>query len=189
MFKKKQFNKKYIVIAFAVVALLMAVLFTYKKFYKSEPKRTYEALVSVREMSGAGSAEEKARSTMYPGDVIAIKEGVGSWSMTERVSYLIVKLSITESQANKLVSPLAKKVDKNKVDEEVERMKESNLDISKEDLKRFKEEAENREDTIRQREYSLNLKEILPENFDTNSLVSGQPVEDKIFGWNVVDNR
>lgn len=189
MIKKLLKKKKLVIAIFLAIIVLVAAFLAFKKFYKPEEKKIYEALVSVREMSGAGSAEEKARSTMYPGDVIAIKEGAGNWSTTEQVSYLIVKLNLKPSEAAKLTSPLTEKVSSDEVEAEVKRFKESNPDLKKEDMERFEEEAENRENTLRQREYYIDLKKILPENFDPNSLVGGQPAEDKIFDRKVIEKR
>ena len=174
-----------IALVLAIIILVTAFL-AFKKFYKPEELKSYEALVSIREMSGAGSAEEKARSTMYPGDVIAIKEGAGNWSTTERVSYLIVKLNLKPSQAEKLTRALTEKPSSDSVEVEIKRFKESSPELKKEDIERFEEEAKNRDITLKQREYRINLKKILPENFDPNTLVNGQPTEGKTFGWEAV---
>lgn len=133
-----------------------------------DEKARYEVLVSVRDETSPDPEEDK-RSSMKKGYVIGVYNEGQKWSDTERISFLILKMELTQEQKEKLTRPIEKEIKREKSPEE----------------KREGEEDMPEMETISIREYKIGLEEIGFE--DPNSLLKGQPFEDKVFGWEVVE--
>lgn len=176
--------KPYLTKRNAIILLLAAVLviagyFAFKKFYKPSPIHTYEALIAVRNQFNPDPVED-LRTSLKAGDVLLTLPEGHSWSQTERVSYLILKMRLTEDQAQTLVSPEEKKAVelKPKTEEEKKQAEE-----------RKKTEGDrDRMETVRARRYRIMIEKLDP-NFDPNILLEKQPYLDKIYDWNIVEKK
>lgn len=171
MFQSLNGKKLYLFLAIiAAVAGLIFVVFKIKESQKPENQiSTYEALVNIVDEKTADPIED-ARSSLKKGDVIAIfPEGHG-WSDTEKNSYLIVKLKITEKEMKELTAAKVRKVEGKKP--EADQKNEKN------------ERTE--EETILARQYKLNLPE-----FDTKKFWSDhqQPFANQVFGQEIIEKK
>ncbi len=165
-------NKKaylFLAIIIAIAGLIFAV-FKIRENQKPENQiAIYEALVNIVDEKASDPVED-ARSSLKKGDVIAIfPEGHG-WSDTEKNSYLIIKLKITEKEMKELTLAKTQKVER----------KKSEIDQENDKMERMEEE------TILARQYKLNLPE-----FDTKKFWSDhkQPFENRIFGNEIIEEK
>jgi len=152
---KKRF--RIVILSAAAVAVLAGGFFgfwRYQKYQKENPFGVWETLVVLRSQEGAASDEEDAKNNLKRGDVTAVRAAGHSWSQAEYKSYLLVKIEGRKNEVEKLLEPLEKDVEKKDGQEQPER------------------------EVIRLRRYQLNLDKI---GFSGDQVVSGQPVEDKIF--------
>ncbi|MDX9855990.1 MAG: hypothetical protein WC260_04255 [Candidatus Pacearchaeota archaeon] len=163
---------KITIIAFILAVAVSGAIWIFMKTSEDDwggEKARYEVLVSVRdEMSP--DPEEDRRSSMKKGYVIGVYDEGQKWSDTERISFLILKMELTQEQKEKLTRPIEKESEREKSAEEKEREGE-------EDMKEM--------ETISIREYKIDLEKIGFE--DPNSLLKGQPFEREVFGWEVVE--
>ena len=95
-------------LAAGVTAIATGGFFLVKKFWPSGPVLTYEALVAVTDQKNSDPVED-AKSSLKAGDVLVILPEGHSWSDTEKISYLILKINLTEDQAQKLLQPEQRK--------------------------------------------------------------------------------
>jgi hypothetical protein len=171
-------KKKAAIILGALVVLVVGVSFGWK-YLKPQPKKVYEALIAVRSQSNADPVED-AKNSLKAGDVILVLPEGHRWSDTEKFSYLLLKMNLTEKEAQTLVSPEEKKavIPKPKTDEE-----------KKQQAERKKAEGDRQQmETVRARRYRIKLEE-LDKNFDPNVLLNGQPYLDKIYDWKIVEKK
>ncbi|EKE21466.1 MAG: hypothetical protein ACD_7C00229G0001, partial [uncultured bacterium] len=92
---------------------------------------------------------------------------------TEKFSYLILKIKLNEKEAQKIVEPVEKEIDKKTLSEEQKKM--------------MKEEKnpQTQKEVVAARKYKIDLEKI---GFsDPNSLLKGQPFEGRVFGWGIVE--
>lgn len=163
-----------VTILFIAVALVIAgAIWGFNKISRDGglaggEKARYEVLVSVRDESNPDPEEDK-RSSMKKGYVIGVYNEGQKWSDTERISFLILKMELTQEQKEKLTRPIEKEIKREKSPEE----------------KREGEEDMPEMETVSIREYKIDLEKI---GFsDPDSLLKGQPFADKVFGWEVVE--
>lgn len=111
-------KKRFAILIVIILMLVCAVLFFGIKFFKKEsrekPKENlkieelqgevYEALIQLFDQ-GSNSPERADSSSLKKGDVVVIFPEKHSWSETEKTSYLILKLKITEEEADRLLQP------------------------------------------------------------------------------------
>jgi hypothetical protein len=175
-------------IAGAVLLIILSAGGWYAKknlFKPPLPKKVYEIAVQVRSQENSDPVEDM-RTSMKAGDVIVVQDEGHSWSNTEKVSYLILKMSLDEEQKAKLTSP----EERDQTRKEKEARKPKDFDkMPKEERKRFENEMEGRGQkvTVRTRKYRIDLEEL---NFtDPNTLLSAQPYPDKIFDWGIVEEK
>jgi hypothetical protein len=172
-----------------VAVIAVASIFLLRKddnrgMERGEPAE-YEVAVQVRDQLSSDPAED-ARTSLKAGDVVVIQPAGHSWSMTERVSYLILKIKLDNIQKSDLVSPEERELSKKEIKA---RRPEKWDEMPKEDRKRFEEEEKMRPqtETVRPRKYRIDLEKI---GFtDPNSLLNGQPFADKTFDWDVVEKK
>ncbi len=134
---------------------------------KESGDKVYEVLVAVRDQHNSDPEEDK-KSSMKKGYVIGVYDDGHNWSETERKSYLILKMRLSEKEKSKLTEPV--KVKKKKEEKE-KKTEESNP-------------VENME-MVGIRKYKINLEKI---GFaDPKKLLEEQPFQDKIFDWKIVE--
>lgn len=178
----KKIARAWRLILFIIVVLALAAaliwgiyqgvnkLFFHGKWGGGEVKN-YQVLVSVHDFSMPDPVEDK-KSSIKKGYAVGIYDENHEWSDTEKVSFLILKMKLNETQAAELMAPVEKDIDpKTLPKEEQDRLKQE-------------KDAPPQKETLAARAYKINLEKI---NFsDPNSLLSGQPYPDKVFGWEIV---
>jgi len=177
--KSLPINKKKAAIVLGALVVLIVGGYLGYKYLKPQPKKVYEALIAVRSQANADPVED-AKNSLKAGDVLLLLPEGHRWSDTEKVSYLILKMNLTEKQAQTLVSPEEKKavIPKPKTDEEKKIAEE-----------RKKAEGDRQQmETVRARRYRVKLEE-LDKNFDPNILLEKQPYLDKIYDWKIVEKK
>lgn len=171
-------SKKTIIIALVVLSVVVIGSFVGYKALKPQPKKVYEALIQVRSQSNPDPAED-VKTSLKAGDVLVVLPEGHNWSQTERVSYLILKMNLTEEQARKLLEPEEKVEMVNLPKEEIEQAKKEGQKIEKEREQRT---------TLRTRRYRIMIEEIDP-SFDPNVLLERQPFLDKTYDWKIVEKK
>ncbi|PIP33673.1 hypothetical protein COX22_03055 [Candidatus Falkowbacteria bacterium CG23_combo_of_CG06-09_8_20_14_all_49_15] len=147
-------------------------------------KRIYEIAIVVRGQQNPDPAEDR-KNSLKAGDAL-IAQGEGhQWSVTEKTSYLILKMNLTDKQAEALTRP-----------EEVEI---AFSDLSAEEQKRIEEEKalaekegrdyteETRRETVRARAYRVKIEKLPP--FNPDLLPAGQPFLDQVYDWAMVEKK
>jgi len=177
--KSLSINKKKAAIVLGALVVLIAGGYFGWQYLKPQPKKVYEALIAVRSQANADPVED-AKNSLKAGDVLLTLPEGHNWSQTERVSYLILKMNLTEDQAQTLVAPEERKAVEPKPKTEEEK---------KQAAERKKAEGDrNRMETVRARRYRIKLEE-LDKNFDPNILLKKQPYLDKIYDWKIVEKK
>jgi uncharacterized membrane-anchored protein len=181
-------NKKIIFIS-AVCFLIVASSFVIKKkFFNNEVIKTYDVLVQVRDQKTGDSEDEDMKTSLKKGDVVLLKEEGHVWSNTEKVSYLILKMNLTEKEAQKLTESVYKKLSRKEIKKEVEKFKKERKDVSDEELDSFKDELKNRRKVVVLRKYAIDFEKYFSD-FKKEDLLYGQPYDDKIFDWFIVKRK
>jgi len=153
IFQNKGKNK--IFFLFATVFLLLLIgsiggFFGWKKYQvKKNPIGVYAVAVIIRDQTSANPEEDQA-SSLKRGDAIAVRAENHEWSDTEKISYLILKIRMSQKMAENLLMPKEKITDKK--DAQGEKIKE----------------------TIVARAYKINLEKV---GFSGNQVISGQPLK------------
>ena len=164
-----------ILFVLVIVGVVYVIFWSVKKFVVDEwsggEVRTYQVLAAVYDEKNSDPIEDK-KSSMKKGYVIGVYEENHEWSETEKVSYLILKMSLNEKEVDKITQPIQKKIDIKTLTEEQQQMmkEEKNAEVQKE--------------TVSARQYKIDLEKI---GFsDPNALLQGQPFEGKIFDFKIV---
>jgi hypothetical protein len=183
-------NKKNLKKAIIIIGLLFVVLYAITLIFKNLDKNKndrssqgYEALIQVRDQTSRDPVED-ARASLKAGDVIAVFPAGHSWSGTERMSYLILRLDITEEQSRKLTEPVTKK---HEPTAEEKKSQEERAKNAKENDRKMMDMERNRMDTVRARAYRIKMSKF--KGFDPNQLMNGQPYMEKMYGWNIVEKK
>ncbi|KKP84424.1 MAG: hypothetical protein UR83_C0021G0001 [Candidatus Moranbacteria bacterium GW2011_GWF2_35_54] len=151
-----------ILFVLVVAGLIYAIGWSVNKFilkgkWGSGETKTYQILVAVYDEKNSNPIEDK-KSSMKKGYVIGV--------------YGERKIKLNEKEAQKIVEPVEKEIDKKTLSEEQKKMmkEEKNPEVQKE--------------VVAARKYKIDLEKI---GFsDPNSLLKGQPFEGRVFGWEVV---
>lgn len=187
MEKLKKFLKpKIIGVAVMIVLVLVLGVKFGAKIFKPEPKQIYEVAVFAHSQNNSDPEEDK-KTSMKKGDVLVTMKDGHNWSRTEMVSYLILRMELTEEQAQKLTQSDEREIpykelsdeEKQRIDEEKERAKEEDRDYTEEP----------RRETLRPRLYRIKLEDEKFEGFNRVQLINGQPYYDEVFGWGIVEKK
>ena len=184
LFKKcKDYSlKKKILTAVLIVVVLYGGWFLAFKVFKSAPKQIYEVAVYAHNQSGSDSS-----SSMRMGDALVVMKEGHSWSHTESISYLILKMSLSEEQAQKLSMADEKEIPfKQWSDEEKQRAEEEEARAKEEDREYFEEP---KRETLRPRLYRIDFEDKVFEGFTRVQLMQGQPYKDMVFDWGIVEKK
>lgn len=162
-------------LALGLAAIITGGFFLAKKiFWKPAPTMVYEALVAVTDQK-AGDPAEDLRSSLKAGDVLVILPEGHSWSDTEKNSYLLIKMKLTEEQAKNLTQP-----------EQKER---------KQEARNTEQKAQSKEDsggpqmeTIRARAYRLKIETL---GFDVQKFWENpvQPYLNQTFDKKLIEKK
>ena len=182
---KKISLKKAAVFGIILVILAVGVYFAATKIFKPAPKKVYEVAVVVRSQNNP-DPEEDRRTSLKAGDVLVVQDEGHNWSRTERISYLILKMNLTEDQKIKLTAPQEKEIKFRDLPEEEKKRIEEEKKRAKEEGREYREEPHR--ETLRARAYRINLKKYFPE-FKPTDLLSGQPYLDKVYDWGIVEKK
>ncbi len=182
------FSKKVLtllVIALVVIAAGVTLIMKKGGFGKDQPKQDYEIAVQVRDQHNSDPVEDM-RTSMKAGDVLVVQKAGHSWSNTEQVSYLILKMNLNDEEKAKLVEQEERKLSR----KEIKARRPANYDdLPKEEKKRYEEMEEGRPqtETVRPRKYRIDLEKL---GFsDPNVLLSGQPLLGKTYDWSIVEEK
>lgn len=186
-FKIKKIKNTKFVIIFGVLLLIILAAATYRlNRIRLEPKKIYNVVVMVRSQNNSDHEEDK-RTSLKTGDVLMVKEDGHKWSSTENVSYLILKMNLTEEQAQKIIEPVEVKLSKDEINKEMEQFKQDRQDIPEEELNAHEEELEQRKEVVLLRKYKIDMSEF--KDFQPNDLLNGQPYQNEIYDWSIVEKK
>lgn len=164
-------KKKLVGVSIIAVFLVMGIfVFKWMTKEKENDGPVFEALVNVTDQISNDPAED-AKSSLKKGDVIAVFPKGHNWSNTEKSSYLILKLRITQEEAVKLTQAETKEIENEKIAQEDGKLK-----------------GEKRKETVRARAYRLKIEKL---NFDAEKFWSRQkqPYENKIFDNRMIEKK
>jgi hypothetical protein len=164
-------KKKKILIAIIIVFLISSGFAIYKVFHQA-PKKIYEVAIMVRSQHN-NDPNEDARTSLKVGDVLVVKPEGHKWSKTEKVSYLIIKMNLTEDQSHILAQPREREVKKS--------------ELSEKEKKTTKNTNYIRKETIIAREYRIKIEKF--KDFNSKMLIKGQPYMEKVYGWDMVEKK
>ena len=180
--KKYKINYKRLSLLVGGVALLIGLIVGI--VFWSRPsdgeKKVYDVLVQLRDQKNSDPIED-AKSSAKKGDVVSLRVTGSEWSKTEKISYLILKMELTEEEAQKIVQSETKKLKEKEALEKGIANEEMLKNMPREEKANFLVED------VLFREYRINF-EKLPE-FDEKEVRNGQPFEEKIFGWEIVEKK
>lgn len=177
-------DKKFLIPA--IIILIVVCFFIYKKIAKEEPKQVYEALVVVREKKS--SSADKSSALKY-GDIMLARVDGKKWSKTELTSYLKIKMNLTKSQFDKLTQAMQEPLSEEEMDKRLENFKKGMGEkVDKEELERYKENLKNESKTILARAYRVEMEKYF-EDFNPTQLLKGQPYEDEVFTWKIIEKK
>ena len=164
------------------LAIIVLLIWGVPKLFTSPPKALYEVAVFAHNQSNSDSG-----SSMGIGDVlVTMKEG-HSWSNTEKISYLILKMNLTEEQARKLTQADEKEIPfKDWSEEEKKRAEEEEARAEEEDREYMREP---KRETLRPRLYQIDMENKVFAGFKRTDLLNGQPFDDQVFDWSIVDKK
>ena len=182
-------NKK----TFVIIGILLLIVIAFSffllkdKIFKKDPKYIYEVAVMMRSQNNS-DPEEDVRTSLKKGDVLVVQKEGHNWSKTEKVSYLILKMELSEAEASKLTKSKTREIPEKELSEKKrERIKEEEKRAKKAGEKYV---PELREETLVAREYRINMKESEElKDLKANDLIKGQPLKDIIFDWKIVEKK
>ena len=178
--KKKE--KILVILAlFTLVGILWLGVWGVSKMYRQADKQVYEVAVFAHDQSG------QVRSAHRIGDALVIQNEDHSWSQTERISYLILKMELTEDQKNKLLMADEREIPEKEWSEEERQRAEEEKRMAKEEGREYRPEP--RRETLRPRLYRIDLEDKSFEKFSRDDLIDGQPYMNQVFDWKVVERK
>jgi cell division protein FtsL len=176
---KKISLKKILLVLLAITMIVIAGWLIITKALKPKPKQLYQVAVMVRDQSGDISTALKS------GDVLIIQDDGHKWSRTESVSYLILKMELTEEQKQKLLSSDEKELEFEDLSEEEQKRIKEEEQRAKDEGREY--EREPRRETLRTRAYRIDLEKL---GFsDPASLIKAQPFAGQVFNWGIVEKK
>lgn len=186
---KKVFNKiknqpkKIIFFLVCLILLVSASAYFSKSIFKSNPKLNYEVAIAVRDQFSSDPAED-AKSSLKTGDVLVIQDDGHDWSKTEEISYLIIKMNLTEGQKQKLTAPDEREIEFDELSAEEQQRINDEKKRAKEAGEEYREEP--RKETLRVRAYGIDMKNFTDKGFKSLDLLSSQPFRNEVYDWGIV---
>ncbi len=182
---KKRLNKKSLIIIGVIIVMTGAAGFLLKDaIFKKAPKQIYEVVIMVRSQNSDDPTED-ARSSLKAGDVLLAHTEGHSWSKTERISYLILRMNLTEEQAAKLTQSKEKEIKFEDLPAEEQVRIEEEKKRAEEAGEEYIEEPQT--ETVLARQYRIKMEEF--EGFKPADLLAGQPYQNTIYDWGIVEKK
>ena len=178
---------KKLVLLVGALVVLAAIVFGVRWFFwgrdkKDDPVKVYDVAVMLKNQNQK-DPEEDMKSSLKAGDVVLARETGREWSNTERISYLIIKMKIKESEAAKLTEPETEKLSEKEAKEKGLLPEED----ENRDEKMEKEELEQRLiQTVRARKYRIKIEDM---DFDISTVRNAQPFPNEEFGWSIIEKK
>lgn len=144
-------------------------------YFWGEEKKIYQVLVTTFD-NKLSDPEEDKQSSMKKGYVVGVYPEDHQWSDGEKVSYLILKMKLSEKEVQKITEPIKEEIDIKTLPEEQQKFinEQKKEEINPDDMQR----------TVSIRKYKIDLEEI--KFSDMSVLLKGQPYADKVFDWGIV---
>jgi len=179
-------TKRNLVIIGVILVLTVAVVAVKKIWFKAAPKELYQAAIMVRSQSNKDPLEDK-KTSLKAGDVLSVQDAEHRWSKTESISYLILKMELTEEQKQKLTQAEEREIPEDEMSvEELQRIEEEKQ-RAREENREY--EPEPRTETLRAREYFVDLAQKEFAGFKPLDLYNGQPFQEKVYDWRIVEKK
>ena len=178
-------NKKNIIKVLLLILIIVISYFAFTKIFKKEPKQIYEVAIVVRSQNNKDSVEDR-KTSLKKGDVLVIQKEKHNWSKTEKISYLILKMNLTEDQKIKLTKAKEKDIKFKDLSKEDQDMINREKEEAKKQDREY--EAESKKETLIAREYYVDFDKYFAD-FKPNDLLKGQPFVDEVFDWGVVRKK
>jgi hypothetical protein len=155
------------------IASLTAFLIDRHRNHNENQGSVYEALVMPKDQTNA-DPQEDARSSLKAGDVMGIFPEGHVWSDTEKQSYLLLKLTLTDAEAQELTQPQTKSSGSPASDKTLGPPSDGMALAGKQ------------EETVRARAYRLKIETL---QFDPNTIWKAQPFPDKVFDDKLIEKK
>jgi hypothetical protein len=152
---------------------------------KNDQKQAYDVLIMVHDQTNSDPAEDR-RTSMKTGDVLVVQPQGHEWSNTEKISYLILKMNLTEAQAAKLTQAKEREVTEKELSAEEKTRMEEEKKRAKDENREYRPEP--KRETLIAREYFIDLRSEFPD-FKDIDLLAGQPFLDKVYDWGIVSRK
>lgn len=176
-------QKKLIIIGIiACVVVAIGVFFLLKK--DKAPKAIYEVAVMVRDQNNSNLAEDR-KTSLKQGDVLVVQKDGHHWSKTELISYLILRIKMTEEQSQMLTRAKTREL----ADEELTEVERGRIEEEKKRAQEAGEEyvPEKHEETLLAREYRINMSNL--PDFKPVDLIKEQPFIGEVYDWGIVEKK
>lgn len=175
------------------MALFIAVIWALFVIFKPVERQMYDVAVMVRSQSNSDPVEDR-KNSLKAGDVLNIKEADHDWSKVEEVSYLILKMNLSEEEKEKLMMHDEREIEFDELSEEEQQRIEEDRQRAEEAGEEYYEEP--RTEILRMRKYGIDFEKLRKkyeefEDFKAVDLLNvGQPfAEDKVFDWSIVEKK
>ena len=131
---------------------------------------------------------EDARNSLKKGDVLIVQEEGHNWSKTEKISYLILKIDLSEEQKVKLTQPKIRVLEEDELSQvERSRLAEEEKRVAGEGREYVYEPIE---EILIAREYFIDFeKDKGLQIVRANDLIRSQPFKDKVFNWRIISRK
>lgn len=178
-FDKKYQKIFYLGLAALLVMILFGIGFGIKKIIDINRKSVYEVAIMARSQVNHDLTEDAKTSLKY-GDVVTVIPQGHHWSRLEEVSFIIIKMKLTQGQKAKLTQSKYKKSKYQYLDEE--NRQQLNERIKEGGLKEIPREI------VLARIYRINMEKNF-KDFEPTILLHKQPYQYKIFDWSIVKKK
>jgi hypothetical protein len=163
-----------------IIALLAGIWWLiWGRDKQDDPVAVYDVAVMLKDQTNS-DPEEDARTSLKAGDVVLARETGREWSDTEKISYLILKMKLKQSQAMKLVEPEYVELSEKEAIEEGLIDKERMGEMEKVELEEFLKKD------VRARMYRIKIEDL---EFDPMQVRNAQPFPDQEFDWKIVEKK
>lgn len=177
-----QRNKLIILIITAVLAVIIIISTAIISNKNNKlPKELYEVAIMVRDQPNSGTKEDE-RNSLKRGDVLVLQKEGHSWSKTESISYLILKMNLDAEQVQKLTRPKTRELAFEELSEEERGRIDEERRIAEIEGREYIPES--KEEVLLAREYAIDFTKV--GEFNDADLILRQPFEGEVFDWNIV---
>jgi hypothetical protein len=181
--KIKNQPKKKIYLILCLILIVVAVGFFSKRLIKIAPKMNYEVAIVVNDQYNSDPTED-AKNSLKTGDVLVVQEENHNWSKTEEISYLIIKMNLTEDQKQKLTAPAEREIKFEELSAEEQQRINDEKKRAEEAGEEYREEP--RKETLRARAYQIDMEEFTKKGFKRLDLLSNQPFQKEVYDWGII---